>query len=79
MTTTRSVLASLALLAGCGGSATDSAPDAAANATDGDSRTVTLPVWMLEDIQPQSPRSGQTYGLQTFAGKIVVVTLSEGF
>ena len=40
---------------------------------------VPLPTWKLEDIQPQSPRVGQTYGLDTFAGKIVVVTLVEGF
>ena len=37
------------------------------------------PRWMLEDVQPQSPRAGQTYGLDTFASKIVVVVLLEGF
>ena len=40
---------------------------------------VTLPLWKLEDIQPQSPRVGQTYGLDTFTGKTVVVSLLEGF
>ena len=38
-----------------------------------------LPAWTLEDIQPVSPRAGQTYGLQTFSGQIVVVTLLAGF
>jgi hypothetical protein len=34
---------------------------------------------MLEDVQPLSPRTGQTYGLETFGGKVVVVVLLEGF
>jgi hypothetical protein len=38
-----------------------------------------LPTWKLEDIQPESPRIGQTYGLDTFSGKVVVVTLVEGY
>ena len=38
-----------------------------------------LPAWALEDIQPASPRSGQIYGLDTFSGQIVVVTLLSGF
>jgi hypothetical protein len=38
-----------------------------------------LPTWKLEDIQPESPRVGQTYGLDTFSGKIIVVTLVEGY
>jgi hypothetical protein len=37
------------------------------------------PTWMLEDVQPASPRAGQTYGLDTFGGQIVVVTLLQGF
>jgi hypothetical protein len=37
------------------------------------------PVWTLEDVQPASPRAGQTYGLDTFGGQIVVVTLLQGF
>ncbi len=48
-------------------------------ATPGDTAQVGLPSWILEDIQPASPRVGQTYGLQTFSDKIVVVTLLEGF
>jgi len=40
---------------------------------------VTLPTWRLEDIQPGSPRFGQTYGLDTFSGKVVVVTLVQGY
>ena len=38
-----------------------------------------LPAWALEDIQPVSPRVGQTYGLDGFTGKIIVVSLLEGF
>jgi hypothetical protein len=38
-----------------------------------------LPTWMLEDVQPDSPRSGQTYGLSQFLGRTLVVTLVEGF
>jgi hypothetical protein len=49
------------------------------DATPGDTAQVGLPGWMLEDVQPASPRVGQTYGLQTFSDKIVVVTLLEGF
>jgi hypothetical protein len=37
------------------------------------------PAWMLEDVQPASPRAGQTYGLDTFGGQIVVITLLQGF
>jgi len=77
--TLRIVLAAgLAALAACGesrgpaaGADAPALPDAPTN--------VRLPTWMLEDIQPQSPRAGQTYGLDTFGGKVVVVTLVEGF
>lgn len=44
-----------------------------------DASRARIPAWMLEDIQPESPRKGQTYGLDTFGGKVVVVTLVEGF
>lgn len=37
------------------------------------------PSWTLEDVQPLSPRTGQTYGLDTFSAKVVVVTLVEGY
>jgi len=37
-----------------------------------------LPAWMLEDVQPQSPRAGQTYGLAAFTDHTVVVVLLEG-
>ena len=37
-----------------------------------------IPAWMLEDVQPQSPRSGQTYGLSAFTDHTVVVVLLEG-
>lgn len=38
-----------------------------------------LPTWTREDVQPKSARFGQTYGLDAFAGKTVVVILLEGF
>jgi hypothetical protein len=38
-----------------------------------------LPTWKLQDVQPLSAKTGQTYGLDTFSGKIVVVSLLEGF
>ncbi len=44
-----------------------------------DAAVVRLPTWELQDIQPQSPRFQETYGLTTFGAKVVVVTLSEGF
>ncbi|MEY3013753.1 MAG: Redoxin [Pseudomonadota bacterium] len=34
-----------------------------------------FPQWELEDINPGSPRYGQTYGLDTFKGKKIVVAL----
>lgn len=74
------VVASAAALAGCGGGGGDpgGSPDAM-RTPDSSGIPVSLPTWKLEDIQPQSPRVGQTYGLDTFSGKIVVVTLVEGF
>jgi hypothetical protein len=44
-----------------------------------DGRLAALPTWKLKDVQPLSPKNGQTYGLETFSNKIVVVTLLEGF
>jgi Fe-S cluster biogenesis protein NfuA len=41
--------------------------------------TFELPAWMREDVQPKSPRHGQTYGLAHFAGKALVVVLLEGY
>ena len=38
-----------------------------------------IPTWSLEDIQPMSPRYGQMYGLDAFAGKTLVVVLVQGF
>lgn len=66
------------VLAACGSSSTPSDPPDGPG-TDAPSNPATLPTWQLEDVQPQSPRVGQTYGLDTFSGKIVVVTLLEGF
>lgn len=62
------------------GSDTKSTVDAT-NSIDGalgDARTAGLPTWKLKDVQPLSPKTGQTYGLDTFSDKIVVVTLLEG-
>lgn len=70
-----------ALLAGCaeptpsGGGAVD----APGQTIDGPATASMLPRWSLEDIQPASPRVGQTYGLDVFTNKIIVVSLLEGF
>lgn len=78
----RLALAAAALaLSACGGGepgGPGATPDSS-QPPDAPGGTLTLPTWSLEDIQPQSPRVGQTYGLDTFSGKIVAVTLVEGF
>jgi Fe-S cluster biogenesis protein NfuA len=38
-----------------------------------------LPSWMRQDVQPQSERHGQTYGLEAFRGKAIAVVLLEGY
>jgi hypothetical protein len=85
MMTPRTSIVALALV-GCGGGVEPmSVPDATEEAPDApqppgpDAMAVGLPTWMLEDVQPQSPRFGQTYGLEAFSGSHVVVTLVEGF
>jgi hypothetical protein len=67
------LVGALALIA-CGGA--PEVPSVTPDAMESPSR---LPDWRLEDVQPLSPRVGQTYGLETFSGKVVVVTLVEGF
>lgn len=37
-----------------------------------------LPAWSLEDVQPKSARHQQRYGLESYAGKTIVVVLLEG-
>ncbi len=37
------------------------------------------PVWERADIQPNSPRAQQTYGLEAFRGHTLVVMLFEGY
>jgi hypothetical protein len=64
----------VASAAACSGAPASGGPDAGEV-----TGPVSLPSWRLEDIQPESPRSGQTYGLDTFSGRIIVVTLVEGF
>jgi hypothetical protein len=81
-------IASVLLLAGglaCGGASNDSGSlnegaDAAADgATDATPEPIFLPTWSLEDIQPESTRFGQTYGLDVFDGQVIVAVLVEGF
>ncbi len=73
----------LGLSAAACGSDTNSTVDATGNGIDakaGDApRAAVLPTWKLKDVQPLSPKTGQTYGLDTFNDKIVVVTLLQGF
>ena len=38
-----------------------------------------LPAWMRKDVQPKSARFEQTYGLEAFRGKAMVVVLLEGY
>ena len=38
-----------------------------------------LPAWQLEDIQPKSDRFGQTYALEAYRGKTLVVALFAGW
>jgi len=38
-----------------------------------------LPAWQREDVQPKSARFGQSYGLDQYSGKTVVVVLLEGY
>lgn len=40
---------------------------------------MTWPDWKLEDVQPQSARFGETYGLDAFAGKTVFVSFLVGW
>ena len=37
------------------------------------------PSWQRKDVQPQSPRFNQTYGLGVFQGRPLVAILMEGF
>jgi hypothetical protein len=82
--TLRILMAVLAVpLLHCGGDSGGPAGGSDSDEDDGDvgddSSTQPLPTWMLEDIQPASPRAGQTYGLDAFAGQTIVVTLAQGF
>lgn len=91
LTKTLSFLLASALALGCGTEQDGGDPpppaDAAGNqATDGANNpapdaqeNVRIPTWALEDIQPESPMFGQTYGLEAFSGSIVVMVLVEGF
>ncbi len=70
----------LCVLAACGGgSGPGMQNEIDAQQFDAPNTVPRIPAWMLEDVQPLSPRTGQTYGLDTFANKIVVVVLLEGF
>lgn len=66
-------LAAAVTLAACGG---EGGP---AGGGPSDGVNGEIPTWQLEDVQPGSPRFGQSYGLSVFAGRPVVVVLLEGF
>ena len=61
--------------------ADNNAPDAMTNpgAADAAVQSARIPDWTLEDIQTDSAMLGQTYGLDTFADKILVVVVVQGF
>jgi len=65
------VLAFATLAVACGSSPGAGGPDPV--------DTGVLPTWELQDVQPLSPMSGQTYGLDAFTDHVVVVTLVTGF
>lgn len=62
-----------------GGSAGGMASAAGAGGSGGGAAATMYPTWQLEDIQPQSPRFMQTYGLGVFLGRPLVAILWEGF
>lgn len=65
------------------GASIDAAPgggaDAMPSGPDAMQAVVLIPDWTLEDIQPESPKFGQVYGLSEFNGKILIAVLVEGF
>lgn len=56
-----------------------SQPSSPTSPTPPSSTQFALPAWMRVDVQPKSARYQQTYGLEAFRGKTVVVVLLEGF
>ena len=55
-------------------------PEVDAGAHDGGPTTqYAFPSWERQDMQPQSPRANETYGLETFRGHTLVVVLLEGY
>ena len=83
-----------AMLLSCSSSSSDdispgASPDAmadnaaadAANPVQADAamEAARIPSWTLEDIQTDSAMLGQVYGLDTFADKILVVVVVQGF
>jgi thiol-disulfide isomerase/thioredoxin len=72
----------LLLVVGCGAEDQEAAPmmqEAQNNGGDPcqGARCVGAPApsWSLEDVQPQSARFGQSYGLEVFEGQVVLVAL----
>lgn len=61
-----------------GGAAGGSVAGVGGGGTAGGTQFV-YPSWQREDIQPQSPRRGEVYGLEAFRGRTLVVVLLEGF
>ena len=76
----------LALVLGCSGGADPGmvpALDAPVQSIDAPGAAITLPTWMLTDIQPASPLSGQTYGQNPFSSyhemRMTLLTPEEVF
>lgn len=70
----------------CGDAEENDAPPSRTMATCGaqtgqacEEAAMTWPDWKLEDVQPQSARFGETYGLDAFAGKTVFVSFLVGW
>jgi hypothetical protein len=61
-----------------GGGTTTGGDKTGSSATD-PAQMFKLPAWQREDVQPKSARFGQSYGLDAYSGKTVVVVLLEGY
>lgn len=90
----RIVLSAALVLVACGQTTTTQPPGGGSTAGRGGDLGVLLdagalfadagpvmayPGWQLEDVQPQSARFNETYGLAAFAGRPLVVVVLEGY
>ena len=75
-------LGALAMAVGCGSSSSESkAPGGSGGTSAAEPHKVgsKAPTWQLVDFQPQSPKTGTTYGLDAFQGTVTVAALLAGW